>query len=198
MKIKSIERIGSKIRLIDQTKLPGELVYRDLDDYREIIQAIKRLEVRGAPAIGIAAAYALAIAVEQSGDCRPASIRLMAEEITAARPTAVNLFWAVDRMLQAATDTSTGRHQAITDRLWQEAEAIHEEDRAMCRRIGEHGAKLVRDGETILTHCNTGALATGGIGTALAVVYTCRDQGKKVSVYVRVSRRGSCSRRAYR
>jgi methylthioribose-1-phosphate isomerase len=183
MKIKAIERIGDKVRLIDQTKLPELLIYRDLDDYREIIQSIKRLEVRGAPAIGIAAAYALAIAAQAEQKFDSEFVESIGEEIKAARPTAVNLFWAIDRMVNSFNSNKPSNLDEAIVCLWREAEAIHEEDRAMCRRIGENGAELVNDGETILTHCNTGALATGGIGTALAVIYTCCDQGKKVSVY---------------
>jgi methylthioribose-1-phosphate isomerase len=183
MKIKSIERVGDKVRLIDQTKLPTELLYRTLDDYREIIGSIKRLEVRGAPAIGIAAAYALAIAVLQAEDGSAGTVKRLAGEIKAARPTAVNLFWAVDRATKAALTDESWDYETVVERLWQEAEAIHDEDRQMCRRIGEFGSTLIQDGDGILTHCNTGALATGGIGTALGVVYTCRDQGKRNAVY---------------
>ncbi|HVP07765.1 MAG TPA: hypothetical protein VMS71_07985, partial [Candidatus Acidoferrum sp.] len=100
MTVKAIERIGNHIRIIDQTKLPGEIVYRDLDDYHEIITAIRRLEVRGAPAIGIAAAYGLAVAAMQTGAEDFGSIRRLGEEIKAARPTAVNLFWAIDRVVK--------------------------------------------------------------------------------------------------
>jgi len=183
MKIKSIERVGNGVRLLDQTKLPTQVVYRVLDDYRDVITAIKRLEIRGAPAIGIAAAYALALAVQQTKDGSPETVGRLADEITAARPTAVNLFWAVKRTAAAALVGETWDHRAVVERLWLEAEKIHEEDRLMCRRIGEFGAELIQDGNGILTHCNTGALATGGIGTALGVVYTCRDQGKRIQVY---------------
>ncbi len=183
MKIKSIERVGNAVRLLDQTRLPSEVVYRTLDDYRDIIASIKRLEIRGAPAIGIAAAYALAIAVQQAKDGSLAIVRRLADEIKAARPTAVNLFWAVDRAVAAVSSDESWNYHAVVERLWQEAEKIHDEDREMCRRIGESGADLIQDGNGILTHCNTGALATGGIGTALGVIYTCRDQGKRVSVY---------------
>jgi len=183
MKIKSIERVGNGVRLLDQTKLPTQVVYRTLDDYRDVITAIKRLEIRGAPAIGIAAAYALAIAVQQAKDGKPVTVGRLANEIKAARPTAVNLFWAVDRAVAAALAEDTWDHRAVADRLWLEAEKIHEEDRRMCGRIGEFGAALIQDGSGVLTHCNTGALATGGIGTALGVIYTCRDQGKRIRVY---------------
>jgi methylthioribose-1-phosphate isomerase len=183
MVVKAVERVGDRLRLIDQTKLPGELVYREVDDYREIIGAIKRLEVRGAPAIGIAAAYALPIALIQSGKFDSRQFAAIAEEIKAARPTAVNLAWAVDRVMSRLATEKPSKQESVLDLLWSEAEAIHEEDRLMCARIGEFGAELIKDGDTILTHCNAGALATGGIGTALGVIYTCRDQGKRVRVY---------------
>lgn len=183
MKVLALERRGSKLHFIDQTALPVALVYRETDDYREIIAAIKRLEIRGAPAIGIAAAYALAIAVTRQGQYSHAVLTQLGDEIKAARPTAVNLFWAVDRVLDKMRKQSTISVEEASRLLWQEAEAIHHEDREMCERIGRFGAELIKDGSAVLTHCNTGALATGGIGTALGVIYTCRDQGKRIRVY---------------
>jgi len=183
MIVRALERVGDKLRLIDQTRLPGELVYRELDDFREIIRSIQRLEIRGAPAIGIAAAYALPIGVIQTGRHDLEQITAIADAVKAARPTAVNLTWAVDRVLAKVREGSPNGRATTLDLLWAEAEAIHAEDRQMCARIGEHGASLIEDGAAILTHCNAGALATGGIGTALGVIYTCRDQGKKVRVY---------------
>ncbi len=167
---------------MDQTKLPTEVIYKDLTDYREIIVSIKKLEVRGAPAIGIAAAYALAIAARQAAITSLTELGKLAEEIKAARPTAVNLMWAIDRMMSAATSAAPGSNQQLVDLLWREAEAIHNEDRELCRKIGEFGATLINDGDTILTHCNAGAIATGGIGTALGAIYTAHQQGKKISV----------------
>jgi methylthioribose-1-phosphate isomerase len=183
MTVKAIERIGNHVRLLDQTRLPEQVVYRDLDDYREIIQAIKRLEVRGAPAIGIAAAYALAVGAQELPDGNPESIRRLGDEIKKARPTAVNLFWAIDRVNARVRSEQPATTRELRELLWAEAEAIHSEDREMCRKIGEHGASLIHDGDTVLTHCNAGALATGGIGTALGVVYTAHDQGKRLKVY---------------
>jgi len=183
MIVKAVERIGDKVRLLDQTRLPTEETYHDYDDYKELIRAIQRLEVRGAPAIGITAAYTLAVAVKQSGDFSRSNIEKLAAKIKAARPTAVNLFWAVDRVLGKTAGGGSNSLEETLDIIWAEAEAIHEEDRLMCRKIGEYGAELFKDGDTILTHCNTGALATGGIGTALGVIYTCHRQGKKIKVY---------------
>jgi methylthioribose-1-phosphate isomerase len=183
MKVKALERIGNRLRLLDQTKLPESLVYLDLDNYKEIIAAIKRLSVRGAPAIGIAAAYGLAVAAHQTEAPDAEYVRRIGEEIKCARPTAVNLAWAVDRVLGSLDKASVGSPEELRLHLWSLAEKIHEEDREMCARIGRNGATLIQDDFRILTHCNAGALATGGIGTALGVVYTARDQGKKVSVY---------------
>ena len=183
MKVKALERIGNRLRVIDQTRLPGELILKDIKDYRDIINAIRRLEIRGAPAIGIAAAYGLAIAAQSTGRHDLDFLKQVGKEFTATRPTAVNLFRAVDRMLLCGKALSAVSAEEAQAALWVEAEAIHEEDRRMCIRIGELGSTLITDGDTILTHCNAGALATGGIGTALGVIYTCRDQGKRLHVF---------------
>ncbi|HWR82509.1 MAG TPA: S-methyl-5-thioribose-1-phosphate isomerase [Candidatus Deferrimicrobium sp.] len=188
MKFTTLERVGHKLRLLDQTKLPLETVYIDYDDYREIIVAIRQLKVRGAPAIGIAAAYALAVAVRQAHRLDDAYIQQVAGEIKAARPTAVNLSWAIDRALARLAKERPSTVEETLSLLWTEAESIHEEDRRLCVEIGKHGATLIKDGDRILTHCNAGALATGGIGTALGVIYTCRDQGKRISVYANETR----------
>ncbi len=183
MNFKTLERVGNKLRLLDQTKLPLEVKYIDIDDYREVIDAIKQLKVRGAPAIGIAAAYALVLAVEKARRFDEEFIHTVADEIKNARPTAVNLAWAVDRVLHKLIDDVPETLEAALPLMWAEAAAIHEEDRQLCERMGKHGAELINDGDTILTHCNAGALATGGIGTALGVIYTCHNQGKKIRVY---------------
>ncbi|MDZ4722846.1 MAG: S-methyl-5-thioribose-1-phosphate isomerase [candidate division Zixibacteria bacterium] len=183
MKVKALELIKDQLRIIDQTQLPDRLVYRDLYDYKQVIYAIKRLEIRGAPAIGIAAAYGIAMAVRQSGRSGLAQIRQFSEEFKSSRPTAVNLFWAVDRIVAAVAQSAQSSHEEIVKLLWSEAIAIHDEDKEMCERIGKYGMDLVRDGDTVLTHCNTGALATGGIGTALGIIYCCRDAGKNIRVF---------------
>ncbi len=183
MTVEAVARVGDKVRLIDQTRLPLEVVYHDIDDYREIIEAMRRLEVRGAPAIGIAAAYGMAIGVKQMGKFAPEVIKSLAAEIKDARPTAVNLFWAIDRVVKRYHRENPGTIESTLELLWDEAEKIHEEDRRMCRSMGEHGAELIKDGDGILTHCNAGALATGGIGTALGVMYVAHEQGKKIRVY---------------
>ncbi len=187
MRFQTIRAENKAIIILDQTVLPEKLVYKSITDYRDVITAIRRLEVRGAPAIGIAAAYALGLAAETRADITlPQLRRLMADvgrEIKAARPTAVNLFWAVDRVL-AATDKYQGDSiDEYRGRFWDEADAILKEDQAMCKAIGQYGAELLADDCTVLTHCNAGALATGGIGTALAVIYTAVETGKRVKVY---------------
>lgn len=177
------------VKILDQTKLPLELVYHDYDDYRDMVNAIKRLEIRGAPAIGIAGAYALALAVEADVrnievDGLKAILPSVGEEIKKARPTAANLGWAVDRVLRNIKQYEGNDLAQFRKILWDEAAAIYAEDEQMCAAIGRHGAELLKDGDSVLTHCNAGALATGGIGTALAPIYTAHRQGKKVKVFV--------------
>lgn len=182
---------GLGVRIIDQRELPVRLVERDLRSLGDVTEAIRTLAVRGAPAIGIAGAMGL-VAALASDVGRPretvlARVRELAAAITATRPTAVNLPWATRRMIKCAERT-TGDGPAILDSLRAEATAILEEDRVMCRRIGEHGVTLLRDGARVLTHCNAGALATGGIGTALAPIYLALERGMRVEVFVDESR----------
>ena len=183
MNFSTIKRQDNSVVILAQTRLPQETRYLELDDYRDVIDAIKRLEVRGAPAIGIAAAYGMALAVHQIGRYDTEFLGELGARFKDSRPTAVNLFRAVDRMLSKASQLTSDDMEEVLATLWTEAEAIHEEDRKMCEQIGQHGATLLGDGDAILTHCNAGALATGGIGTALGVIYTTYDQGKKLRVY---------------
>ncbi len=173
--------------MLDQRALPEAQIDRDLESAEAVADAIRHLQVRGAPLIGIAAAMGLVAGTrELRGAAREAFLARLARLVDllgAARPTAVNLRWALERMARVATATP-GDGSAVWERLHAEATAIWEEDRAMCRRIGEHGLALVPDGANVLTHCNAGALATGGIGTALAPVYLAHAQGRKVHVYV--------------
>ena len=175
------------VRIIDQRALPEAEITRDLESAESVAEAIKQLQVRGAPLIGIAAAMGLVAATrEQRGVPRAdflARLKDCAALLKGARPTAVNLGWALDRMVRVA-DGSPGEGADLWERLRAEATTIWEEDRAMCRRIGEHGLTLLADGANVLTHCNTGALATGGIGTALAPIYLAHEQGRRVHVYV--------------
>jgi methylthioribose-1-phosphate isomerase len=161
-----VEWRGGVLRILDQTLLPGEVRYIETTDCRDVADAIRRLSVRGAPLIGIAAAYGIALAARSGKDVRGAS-----ELLLSTRPTAVNLRWAIERAL-ASHDVE------------REAIRIHDEQRAADEHMGELGAALIEPGSTLLTHCNTGSLATGGIGSALGVIKTAHRQGKRVSVLV--------------
>ena len=182
---------GDAVRIIDQRLLPAELVHRDLRTVDDVCDAIATLAVRGAPAIGIAGAMGLVVALAPSAGLAPAEldrrIATLAERIACTRPTAVNLPWAMRRMQERARRARAEAgddNRALLATLRDEATAILEEDRAMCRRIGEHGLSLVPDGARVLTHCNAGALATGGIGTALAPIYLAHEAGRSVEVFV--------------
>lgn len=168
------------LRILDQRQLPGALVVLDLRTADEVADAIRSLAVRGAPAIGVAAAIGLAAATR--GQSLPA-IEQAAETLRATRPTAVNLGWALDRMLAVAREFGDSPAPLRETALREEAERIREEDAAMCRAMGEHGAALIESGMRILTHCNAGALATAGIGTALAPVYVAHARGAALRVY---------------
>ena len=169
-----VQLLPGKLRIIDQTRLPQELVYLELDDIEKIADAIRRLSVRGAPAIGCAAALGLAACGQQlDEDGFAEGINHLADQLATTRPTAVNLFWALDRC----------RNKTCIDDLLREALTILEEDIRMCRAIGEHGAPLIEDGLGILTHCNAGALATGDFGTALSPMYAAYAAGREFTVY---------------
>lgn len=177
---------GGHLRLIDQTKLPTERVDLDCRDVEEVWGAIKRLSVRGAPAIGVAAAYGVVIGARARGIDDPRAVQTALREASAhlrtSRPTAVNLFWALDRM-EAVAESPAESASALLDRLLREARAIDAEDRSMCRAIGRHGAELLESGDGVLTHCNAGGLATADYGTALAVIFTAHEQGKAIRVF---------------
>jgi methylthioribose-1-phosphate isomerase len=179
------------VRIVDQQLLPDAWRERDLEDAAAVVQAIRALQVRGAPLIGIAAAMGLVAGLrEQRSAARDAFLTRQTELealLGAARPTAVNLAWALARMRCVAQATS-GDGRALWERLRAEADAILEEDRAMCRRIGAAGLPLIGAGASVLTHCNAGALATGGIGTALAPIYLAHEHGRAVGVYVTETR----------
>ncbi len=176
------------MRLLDQRKLPLEETYLELESPEEVAQAIRDMVVRGAPAIGITAAFGLALAAEQIASARPGRISEEMERVfelmDAARPTAVNLGWAVRRMrgvVRRVLDGG-GDASAVVAALETEAQTIHDEDLAACRAMGVHGAALVPATATILTHCNAGGLATAGYGTALGVIRGAAEAGKKVRV----------------
>lgn len=178
------------LRLIDQTLLPGELSYRDCRDVPTVWEAIKQLRVRGAPAIGVAAAYGVVLGVQgaagtNGASCRDAAIRA-ADELRTSRPTAVNLFWALDRMAARAEQLARDGADAATflRGLLSEAHAIRDEDREMCAAIGRNGAALLDKSSGVLTHCNAGALATSDHGTALSVIFHAHAEGKKIRAFV--------------
>ncbi len=182
---------GSAVDLLDQTQLPELATWRRCRSADEVADAIRRLQVRGAPAIGIAAAYALALELAAATSLTPAAfaekLRTTAELLRGARPTAVNLAWAVDRVAAAAQAGLAENPEAAAWRAWEEADRIHQEDRDMCRRIGEHALALFPDLPDrplrIMTICNAGALATGGMGTALAPVYLAHAAGRALRVW---------------
>jgi methylthioribose-1-phosphate isomerase len=172
--------------IIDQRLLPEKCVERELTTLDEVCDAIRTLAVRGAPAIGIAGAMGLVVSTPVrpggSRDAYLAEVRGNADAIRATRPTAVNLPWALARMVRVA-EATPGEPDAIHRRLLDESSAILAEDQAMCRAIGEHGVSLIKSDARILTHCNTGALATGGIGTALASIYVAAERGLRPQVF---------------
>jgi methylthioribose-1-phosphate isomerase len=172
---------GGFLRLLDQTRLPTEVVHRDCRTADEVGEALRSLRVRGAPAIGVAAAFGMVLHAQEGCDTR--HFQDGVERLARTRPTAVNLRWALRRM-QGRFEAERGRDEAaVRDALLEEARAIAEEDRQMCAAMGRHGAALIADGQGVLTHCNTGALATAGAGTALAVIATAAEQGKRIHVY---------------
>ncbi len=167
------------MRILDQTRLPGEERYLDLETVEAMAEAIRSLRVRGAPLIGIAAA--MGVTLEARAGRTLEAVGAAAGILAATRPTAVNLRWALDRMRRRATEAAAGGedlHRALVA----EADAIWEEDRDMCGRIGRLGADLIGGDALVMTHCNAGALATGGMGTALAPVYTLHEAGRRVAV----------------
>ncbi|NLF29309.1 MAG: S-methyl-5-thioribose-1-phosphate isomerase, partial [Planctomycetes bacterium] len=175
------------LRLLDQTRLPTVTAYLDCDSVEALYDAIRRLVVRGAPAIGVAAAYGMVLAAQEAleeagrdGRAFMAALRARGAYLKSCRPTAVNLAWAVDRVLAAVSSGSPSR---AAERILAEARAIHREDAAMCRAIGEHAAPLIRRCSGVLTHCNAGALATAGIGTATAGMYLAHEAGHAFCVY---------------
>jgi methylthioribose-1-phosphate isomerase len=190
---KTIEWTGDGVRMIDQTRLPAEEIYRTYRTHEEVAEAIRSMVIRGAPAIGVAAAMGVALGVKNSGArtipelCR--DFETIAETISKTRPTAVNLFWAIERMrtaFQNSLSCQTSDQQSIAftkAALEDEAKRILAEDIAVNEAMGKHGAALMPDSGTVLTHCNAGALATGGYGTALGVIRSAVAAGKKIHVF---------------
>lgn len=176
---------GSGVRFLDQTLLPDEIRIEETSDYRVLIEAIRALKIRGAPLLGIAAGYGVALAAIEYRQGEPPVFRenvlAACDDIARARPTAVNLFWALDQYRQLIIETQ--EPSETIDRIIRKALEVHEDDARRCDLIGTAGAGLIREGVRILTHCNTGALATGGSGTAFSVLLTAHRQGKRIHVY---------------
>ncbi len=182
--VETIEWKNGAVVMIDQTRLPLRVEYVTCRTYREVATAIRDMIIRGAPAIGVAAAMGIALGAMQAeeGDL-DGQMETICDTLAKTRPTAVNLFWAIDRM-KRLYQSLRGRPLAeIRERLVAEAQAVREEDIAICRAIGDHGAELVPDHKTVLTHCNAGALATAGYGTALGVIRSAVAAGKQVDVF---------------
>jgi methylthioribose-1-phosphate isomerase len=173
--------------IIDQTRLPTELVEIELPDSAAVWEAIKSLRIRGAPAIGITAAYGVYIGVQKVGDLDEDEffqrLHEVSDYLATSRPTSVNLFWAIDRMKVVAEHHRGKGSATIAAALLAEAQAIHEEDRRICRAIGRYGAKLLENDSGVLTHCNAGGLATADYGTALAVFFAAQEEGKNLHIY---------------
>ena len=185
--MKTVEWADGKVRMIDQTLLPTTEKFIDLTDYEQVAEAIKTMKVRGAPAIGVTAALGVALAAAKCDGTTQQilrEIRRAADVLGATRPTAVNLFWGINRMLTVA-DANAGKGPAeLKEALIKEAVAIQEEDIDRNRRLGDYGAGLIDSGDSVLTHCNAGALACAGFGTAVGVIMAAFNQGKKIHVFV--------------
>lgn len=183
----SLEWLGSKLRFLDQTKLPAEEVYIVTDDYRIVIDAIRKLSIRGAPALGVAAAYGAALAALENSNENSSSFKnkltSVIIELKSTRPTAVNLFWSLERISKILEKSIISGVKLTTAKIIEEAIIIQNEDISMCNAIGIIGAEIVPQNATILTHCNTGALATGGAGTAQNVIVTAHKRGKNIRVF---------------
>ncbi len=174
------------LRLLDQTLLPCEATTIECRSVDDVVEAIRSLRVRGAPAIGVAAAYGVVVGLRESTTLDRSTfnerLNVVIQQLAASRPTAVNLFWALARQRKVAERSATASPADILKDLLAEARAIEVEDRQMCAAIGRHGAELLNDGDSVLTHCNAGALATAGDGTALAVIYAAVANGKQIRV----------------
>ena len=185
--VPTVEWKDQQVRILDQSVLPEKVRFLDCSDYAEVAEAIRSLKVRGAPAIGVTAALGIALGARQYTEPDPAGFRRHLDKVcavlAATRPTAVNLFWAVNRMKRLLGEASLPTVEACQQFLLEEAQAILEEDVAINRMLGKFGAAIIHDGDQILTHCNAGALATAGYGTALGVVRAAWEEGKTLHVF---------------
>jgi methylthioribose-1-phosphate isomerase len=187
MSLKTIYWENNRCMLIDQTLLPGEFKELEIKTAEAMVEAIKMLRVRGAPAIGIAAAFGIYLGIKdssaQTGEIFQDEVRKVAALITSARPTAVNLFWAADRINALVASHTKSSVSGLKSMVLAEADQIIDEDTAICNKLGDYGAALLKNGCTVLTHCNAGGLATASYGTALAPVYKAKEQGKTIHVF---------------
>jgi methylthioribose-1-phosphate isomerase len=176
--VETIQWTDAGVVMIDQTRLPREQKFVTCRTYLEVADAIKTMVIRGAPAIGVAAAMGVALGVQEGAD-----FETVCKTLAATRPTAVNLFWAITRMKHMYASLQGATREERVQRMISEAQRIRLEDIAICQAIGRHGEPLVPDGKTVLTHCNAGALATAGYGTALGVIRAAVSAGKKIDVF---------------
>ena len=181
--IETIQWTDDGVVMIDQTRLPTDETYVTCRDYLQVADAIRTMIIRGAPAIGVAAAMGVALGFAQAQGDLDAHMAIVSAELAGTRPTAVNLFWAIDRMNRIYRESKHLAFEEIRDRLIAEAKLVRVEDIEINNAIGRHGAPLVPDGKTVLTHCNAGALATAGYGTALGVVRAAVEAGKDIDVF---------------
>ncbi|MDA3949329.1 MAG: S-methyl-5-thioribose-1-phosphate isomerase [Spirochaeta sp.] len=189
---KSIEWLDNKLYLLDQTRLPVEVEVEEQTSVEQVWDSIKQLKVRGAPAIGVAGAYGLVVAMRSHADADRATflaeLKTQAAYLDSSRPTAVNLSWALKRAVSAVESSSGTDGRTLFTALTETAEAIHREDIQLCKQIGENGASLITEGMGVLTHCNAGRLATSEYGTATAPMYLAHERGVNFSVYSDESR----------
>ncbi|MDO9067458.1 MAG: S-methyl-5-thioribose-1-phosphate isomerase [Deltaproteobacteria bacterium] len=187
MSFRTIEWRDDSVIMIDQTRLPGEEVYNTYTDYKSVAEAITGMIIRGAPAIGVAAAMGVALGARDIiADTHESFFRQLenvCDLLARTRPTAVNLFWGIERMKRIAEANRDEKLDKIRDLLKKEAIRIEQEDLTICRNIGKWGASMITDGATVLTHCNAGGLATAGYGTALGVIRAAHEAGKKIQVF---------------
>jgi methylthioribose-1-phosphate isomerase len=187
MSFRTIEWRDNAVIMIDQTRLPGEEIYNTYTDFKAVAEAIRGMIIRGAPAIGVAAAMGIALGAQDIiADTHESFFRQLenvCDVMARTRPTAVNLFWAIERMKRVAEANRDKKLNQIKEILKKEAIHIEEEDQTICRNIGKWGATLIPEGATVLTHCNAGGLATAGYGTALGVIRAAHEAGKNIQVF---------------
>lgn len=188
MPVSAIEWEKGKVKIIDQTKLPQEVVYLYLDSVEQIREAICNMRIRGAPALGVAGALGVVLGTQRLNlpdySAFKAEVRRICQYLASSRPTAVNLSWAVNRLYDFVEKNPELSLSELKEGIKREALGILEEDKLCTIKLGEKGARIIQDGDVILTHCNAGALATAGEGTALSVIYQAKKQGKRIEVYV--------------